>query len=182
MKKCIKCECEKDETQFFKKRNGLAARCKTCKRIENKEWFDRNREENLTKDRERAKKKRENPEWKKWRDEYRKKNKEKITLKCREYRLENKDHLEEKAREWRSKNKESYTSSVKLHNKKNPEKVRARKILNYHISKGNMTKPIICSGCKSETKIYAHHDDYTKPLDIRWLCKVCHGIEHRIIK
>lgn len=27
----------------------------------------------------------------------------------------------------------------------------------------------------------AHHDDYARPLDVRWLCETHHGIEHRTI-
>jgi hypothetical protein len=30
-----------------------------------------------------------------------------------------------------------------------------------------------CEQC-STPKAGAHHDDYTKPLDVRWLCKLCH--------
>lgn len=27
----------------------------------------------------------------------------------------------------------------------------------------------------------AHHDDYSKQLDVRWLCRTHHGIEHRTV-
>lgn len=27
-------------------------------------------------------------------------------------------------------------------------------------------------------KVHAHHDDYTKPLDVRWLCRHHHDVEH----
>jgi hypothetical protein len=32
----------------------------------------------------------------------------------------------------------------------------------------------VCGGDKSQ----AHHDDYARPLDIRWLCRSCHQRHH----
>lgn len=34
-----------------------------------------------------------------------------------------------------------------------------------------------CRNCDSE-KTVAHHTDYSKPLQVVWLCKRCHGNEH----
>jgi hypothetical protein len=35
-----------------------------------------------------------------------------------------------------------------------------------------------CEVC-GEKKVEAHHDDYDKPLDVRWLCKAHHTDVHR---
>jgi ribosomal protein S27AE len=40
-------------------------------------------------------------------------------------------------------------------------------------------KQDICSECGSNTNVEGHHDDYTKPLDVRWLCKMCHTEWHK---
>ena len=79
-------------------------------------------------------------------------------------------------------NLEKYEKSLKIHKENNLEKVRARKILNYHVNVGNMTKPIFCSNCQEKTKIEAHHENYLKPLDIIWLCRQCHKLIHRKYK
>jgi transposase-like protein len=36
-----------------------------------------------------------------------------------------------------------------------------------------------CSICKSTYKVEGHHDDYTKPLEVRWMCESCHKKWHR---
>lgn len=47
------------------------------------------------------------------------------------------------------------------------------------IDAGILVRPEMCSECDEPGAIEAHHDDYTKPLDVRWLCKPCHGLHHR---
>lgn len=34
-----------------------------------------------------------------------------------------------------------------------------------------------CEGCGAKAE--KHHDDYAKPLQVRWLCRRCHLAEHR---
>ena len=45
-----------------------------------------------------------------------------------------------------------------------------------------LVKPNNCQSCgklaERKTDIVAHHHDYSKPLDVKWLCRQCHGAEH----
>ncbi len=43
---------------------------------------------------------------------------------------------------------------------------------------GAINRPYYCSRCRRRKKIHGHHKDYNKPLDVSWLCKVCHGQVH----
>lgn len=36
-----------------------------------------------------------------------------------------------------------------------------------------------CEVCNTEIDIQAHHDDYTKPLEVRWLCRKHHNEHHK---
>lgn len=35
-----------------------------------------------------------------------------------------------------------------------------------------------CAKCKSTERIDGHHPDYDRPLDVIWLCRPCHVLEH----
>ncbi|KKK81651.1 hypothetical protein LCGC14_2811270, partial [marine sediment metagenome] len=46
------------------------------------------------------------------------------------------------------------------------------------IRDGRLERPTICPSCDVETFIEAHHEDYSKPLEVKWLCDDCHRKEH----
>ena len=70
---------------------------------------------------------------------------------------------------------------MKKYRKDNPEIYRAHQMVALHVKKGNMTiKP--CEICGTTERIEGHHDDYSKPLDVRWLCSVHHKEYHRNLK
>lgn len=59
---------------------------------------------------------------------------------------------------------------------RSPEKVRARWMVRDALKYGKLTRQP-CETC-GEPQAEAHHDDYSKPLDVRWLCSRCHAAVH----
>lgn len=64
-------------------------------------------------------------------------------------------------------------------------KVRAQKVAYKAISKGILV-PKPCEECGAtgtfqdgRNSVHAHHDDYSKPLTVRWLCQKCHHEWHK---
>jgi ribosomal protein S27AE len=47
------------------------------------------------------------------------------------------------------------------------------------VYQGRLSKPSTCEVCGAEGPVQGHHDDYSKPHDVRWLCGTCHGFTHR---
>jgi hypothetical protein len=60
-----------------------------------------------------------------------------------------------------------------------PVKIRARAILYQALKAGSVLRPEHCEDCNETAKVHAHHEDYSKPLDVDWLCTICHGKRHR---
>lgn len=64
----------------------------------------------------------------------------------------------------------------KLQKQRYPEKIRAREILSLAIKKRKIIKKP-CEICGEQIS-QAHHEDYSKPLDVIWLCRKHHREIH----
>ena len=111
------------------------------------------------------------------RDGHLNKCKECIKSDCREYRRLN-DSVRERDKE------RNITPKRRAYRKirdrawkiKNPEKLRAKIAVDNAIRSGRLEKTP-CQKC-GETRVHGHHDDYSKPLKVRWLCAKCHARFH----
>lgn len=50
----------------------------------------------------------------------------------------------------------------------------AQSLIRYYINKGKIIRPDLCEFCRNHGRIEAAHKDYSKPLDVFWLCRSCH--------
>jgi hypothetical protein len=53
----------------------------------------------------------------------------------------------------------------------------AHRAVSRAIKRGTLVR-VPCVKCNNE-KSFAHHEDYDKPLDVIWLCQVCHSKRHQ---
>lgn len=63
---------------------------------------------------------------------------------------------------------------------KHPDKIIARKKINHEIRKGRINRGV-CEKCGKE-KAEAHHEDYSQPLKVIWLCTEHHRELHKMKK
>ena len=64
-----------------------------------------------------------------------------------------------------------------IQNERHPEKIRARELLALAVLRGDVKK-LPCCVCGTDKDIQAHHPDYSKPLDVQWLCRKHHREIH----
>jgi hypothetical protein len=57
-------------------------------------------------------------------------------------------------------------------------KQRSRYLATRAKQNGELVAPKACENCSRAAKLEMHHPDYSKPLDVIWLCKPCHGDLH----
>lgn len=90
--------------------------------------------------------------------------------------MRKKDVVNKAKAEWRKK---TNRTSDKAWQERNAEKHLAHKMVLKAVKNGELKKEP-CEECGSKNS-QAHHDDYSKPLDVRWLCPK-HHTEHHIKK
>ena len=66
------------------------------------------------------------------------------------------------------------------HSELTPEhrlRANSRAYANVYQRRGHLI-PQPCEACGDEN-VQKHHDDYSKPLAVRWFCRECHLVEHK---
>ena len=63
------------------------------------------------------------------------------------------------------------------YNLKHPKKARAHWNVRQAVARGQLEKGA-CEKCGTSDDVHGHHDDYSKVLDVRWLCRSHHQEWH----
>jgi len=114
-------------------------------------------------------------------------------------------------KEWKAANPEKMREYRKRYNAAHPDRVRESRRKDYHRHKsdrkrsgargipdpvkqrarwkaqrarrdGKIVKPVACEVCLRERRLHMHHDDYSKPLVVAFLCVDCHALRHRALE
>ena len=172
---------------YFKKKYASDPEFRRILRESTKAWRERNPE----KHREHRRIHLEREHWKYHNDpQYRKKKLDHLARRRREdpvwYRkcIDSKQKWyysprgRQKMAEWRRKNVKRRVAHSRAWDKRNPERTRAGVIARRACKMGILKKQP-CFICGSRKKVEKHHDDYSKPLDVTWLCRPCHRLLDR---
>lgn len=58
----------------------------------------------------------------------------------------------------------------------------ARTALGKALATGRVLRPSQCEGCGDVTRVQGHHHDYSKRLEVTWLCRKCHYGVHVAVR
>lgn len=186
MKLCSKCKEQKSFEEFHKDRttkDGFEYRCKKCKSELAKERRQKDPERAREIVRRSAKKNYESI--RESQRKHRFENREKINSRRREQRKPRAQELNEKEKERRKNDPNFHIGNrirYKRYYEKNREKLlpqrRAHELVMFAVKLEIIKRPEKCEKCMKECKPHGHHTDYSKPLDVVWLCHSCHKLEH----
>jgi len=108
---------------------------------------------------------------------YRKAHPERKAFHNRRYNRKHRKRLKAKYDEWRKANPAAAYGYSRAWVLRNPEKGRAYQAVIRALRNGRLTRGC-CEVCQS-SDVHAHHDDYSKPLAVRWVCAAHHKDIHR---
>lgn len=105
-----------------------------------------------------------------------------IAAKHRHYVVAHRDYYSSWARAHYAQpdNRAKLLLRAALYRKQYPERARARRSVRTAIRKGALLRQP-CAMC-GRLDAEAHHDDYSKPLEVRWLCAPRHRSHHAALR
>jgi transposase-like protein len=89
----------------------------------------------------------------------------------------NPERARKSGRAWREKNAEYVRAAGREYAERHQEYRRAKSALDWAVRSGSLSRGP-CELCGSTEYVDAHHGDYARPLDVRWLCRSCHQRLH----
>jgi hypothetical protein len=147
-KKCTYCKIEKHVKEFYKKKNGLYGVHAECKKC--------------LKSKNKI---------------YRKENPDKIRIRDRIYSARLKEQYGKSLNRSHVRMSERSLIGFERYSEKKMQLL-AGSLLNYAVRIELIEKPQKCSNCHKEREIQGHHSDYSKPLQVIWVCVECHAKLH----
>lgn len=162
MKRCTKCGLFKAMDQFYRSksnkdgRHGSCAKCWGIRREGNRQkedapYYERNKEQIAARNRKRCRETRK-PASTSVRDAY---------------------HSTPQAKARALARQRLYYK-----NPDNRPRYKAQRAVARALACGTLERPSECGQCGRRVRISAHHEDYTKPLEVIWLCQSCHVLLH----
>ncbi len=93
--------------------------------------------------------------------------------------ITDRERCRERSRVQRREHSEAVARWQRAWREKNKEKIDAKN----EARRAGVQPPGVCSGCGTTgRRLEGHHEDYTKALDVVWLCRACHALRHRELK
>lgn len=95
--------------------------------------------------------------------------------------LKNSQQWRNRCKKYHKQYRDNHSVECKLYNKKTrlkyPDRVKCRSSILTAIRSGKIKKRNSCEICYNGPT-HGHHEDYSKPLDVIWLCSRCHAMLH----
>lgn len=79
-----------------------------------------------------------------------------------------------RARQWKEANPDRHAANTISYLRRHPDRAAAGQAVRKAIREGRLARQP-CEVCGTETDVHAHHEDYSRPFEIRWLCRAHHA-------
>lgn len=96
--------------------------------------------------------------------------------------MRSEQYAEYERRRFQTPERKAYAKKQQeIYRARHPEKYMARNKFRRAVRDGLIVcQP--CVDCGSTENVHGHHEDYSHPLDVTWLCRACHWQRHAELK
>jgi hypothetical protein len=96
------------------------------------------------------------------------------------WKRKNAEHVRAVLRRWKEQNPDAVRGHYSGWRERNREKLLAHRAVKAAVRSGRLSRPEACESCERVApRLEAHHADYAKQLEVKWLCRSCHLAEHK---